>query len=124
MAGWAIKQPLDWQTGYVKCVPESAGSRLARPRIDARSVDFSAMAEQWGDEPRPVMSLMGDRTIHPEQRCCWITETNIKTHDIIRSGLDRSPLFSGSIEGSGPVTARVSKTKFIVLLINPRIRFL
>ena len=72
------------------------------PRIDARSVDFSAMAEQWGDDPRPVMSLMGDRTIHPEQRCCWITETNIKTHDIIRSGLDRSPLFSGSIEGVGP----------------------
>ncbi len=72
------------------------------PRIDARSVDFSAMAEQWGDEPRPVMSLMGDRTIHPEQRCCWITETNIKTHNIIRSGLDRSPLFSGSIEGVGP----------------------
>ena len=72
------------------------------PRIDARSVDFSAMAEQWGDEPRPVMSLMGDRTVHPEQRCCWITETNIKTHDIIRSGLDRSPLFSGSIEGVGP----------------------
>ena len=72
------------------------------PRIDAGSVDFSAMAEQWGDEPRPVMSLMGDRTLHPEQRCCWITETNIKTHDIIRSGLDRSPLFSGSIEGVGP----------------------
>jgi len=48
------------------------------------------------------MSLMGDRTLHPEQRCCWITETNIKTHDIIRSGLDRSPLFSGSIEGVGP----------------------
>ncbi|GIR70085.1 MAG: hypothetical protein CM15mP74_13360 [Halieaceae bacterium] len=72
------------------------------PRIDARSVDFSAMAEQWGDEPRPVMSLTGDRTIHPEQRCCWITETNIKTHDIIRGGLDRSPLFSGSIEGVGP----------------------
>ena len=72
------------------------------PRIDARSVDFSAMAEQWGDEPRPVMSLLGDRTLHPEQRCCWITETNINTHDIIRSGLDRSPLFSGSIEGVGP----------------------
>jgi len=72
------------------------------PRIDAGSVDFSAMAEQWGDVPRPVMSLMGDPNIHPEQRCCWITETNIKTHDIIRSGLDRSPLFSGSIEGVGP----------------------
>ena len=72
------------------------------PRLDARSVDFSAMAEQWGDEPRPVMSLMGDREQHPEQRCCWITETNAHTHNIIRQGLDRSPLFSGTIEGVGP----------------------
>lgn len=72
------------------------------PRLDARSVDFSAMAEQWGDEPRPVMSLMGDRQQHPEQRCCWITETNVHTHNIIRQGLDRSPLFSGTIEGVGP----------------------
>lgn len=72
------------------------------PRLDARSIDFSAMAEQWGDEPRPVMSLMGDREQHPEQRCCWITETNTHTHDIIRQGLDRSPLFSGTIEGVGP----------------------
>jgi len=72
------------------------------PRLDARSVDFSAMTEQWGDEPRPVMSLMGDRQQHPEQRCCWITETNVHTHNIIRQGLDRSPLFSGSIEGVGP----------------------
>ena len=72
------------------------------PRLDARSVDFSAMTEQWGDEPRPVMSLMGDREQHPEQRCCWITETNVHTHNIIRQGLDRSPLFSGTIEGVGP----------------------
>ena len=72
------------------------------PRLDARSVVFSAMAEQWGDEPRPVMSLMGDREQHPEQRCCWITETNVHTHNIIRQGLDRSPLFSGTIEGVGP----------------------
>ena len=72
------------------------------PRLDARSVDFSAMTEQWGDEPRPVMSLMGDREQHPEQRCCWITETNAHTHEIIRQGLDRSPLFSGTIEGVGP----------------------
>ena len=72
------------------------------PRLDARSVNFSVMTEQWGDEPRPVMSLMGDRQQHPEQRCCWITETNNHTHDIIRQGLDRSPLFSGSIEGVGP----------------------
>ena len=72
------------------------------PRLDARSVDFAAMAEQWGDEPRPVMSFLGSRDQHPEQRCCWVTETNTQTHDIIREGLDRSPLFSGTIEGVGP----------------------
>ena len=72
------------------------------PRIDARSVNFSVLTEQWGDEPRPVMSLTGHRDDHPEQRCCWITETNPQTHDIIRAGLDRSPLFSGTIEGAGP----------------------
>ena len=72
------------------------------PRIDARLVNFSVLMEQWGDEPRPVMSLTGHRDDHPEQRCCWITETNPQTHDIIRAGLDRSPLFSGTIEGVGP----------------------
>lgn len=72
------------------------------PRIDARSVNFSVLMEQWGDEPRPVMSLTGHRDDHPEQRCCWITETNPQTHDIIRASLDRSPLFSGTIEGVGP----------------------
>ncbi len=72
------------------------------PRIDARSVDFSVMEEQWGDTPRPTMSLFGDRSRHPEQLCCWITQTNARTHDIIRSGLDRSPMFSGVIEGTGP----------------------
>ena len=72
------------------------------PRIDARSVDFSALEEQWGDTPLPVMSFMGDVSQHPEQRCCWITHTNERTHDIIRAGLDRSPMFSGVIEGVGP----------------------
>ena len=72
------------------------------PRIDARSVDFGAMAEQWGDDPRPVMSFFGQREDHPEQRCCWITETNEQTHEFIRAGLDRSPLFGGAIEGVGP----------------------
>jgi len=72
------------------------------PRIDARSVNFALMSEQWGDEPRPVMSLNGSRTEHPEQRCCWITKTTAQTHDISRAGLDRSPLFSGVIEGTGP----------------------
>lgn len=72
------------------------------PRIDARTVDFSVMTEQWGDEPRPIMSLYGSAATHPEQRCCWITHTNNQTHDVIRAGLDRSPLFSGVIEGTGP----------------------
>jgi tRNA uridine 5-carboxymethylaminomethyl modification enzyme len=72
------------------------------PRIDARSVDFTGLQEQWGDSPEPVMSFMGCVDEHPEQRCCWITYTNERTHDIIRGGLDRSPLFSGVIEGVGP----------------------
>jgi tRNA uridine 5-carboxymethylaminomethyl modification enzyme len=65
-------------------------------------VDFTRLPEQWGDEPRPVMSFLGSRSQHPEQRCCWITHTNERTHDIIRSGLDRSPMYSGVIEGTGP----------------------
>lgn len=72
------------------------------PRIDARSVDFSGLEEQWGDEPLPVMSFMGKRDDHPRQTCCWITHTNLRTHDIIRSGFDRSPMFTGVIEGVGP----------------------
>jgi tRNA uridine 5-carboxymethylaminomethyl modification enzyme len=72
------------------------------PRIDARSVDFSGLAEQWGDTPTPVMSFMGDLTDHPRQVCCWISHTNQRTHDIIRSGLDRSPMYTGVIEGIGP----------------------
>ena len=72
------------------------------PRIDARSVDFSGLEEQWGDKPEPVMSYMGRIEEHPQQRCCWVTHTNERTHDIIRGGLDRSPLYSGVIEGVGP----------------------
>ena len=72
------------------------------PRIDASSVDFTGLQEQWGDSPEPVMSFMGKVEDHPEQRCCWVTYTNEQTHDIIRDGLDRSPLFSGVIEGVGP----------------------
>ena len=72
------------------------------PRIDARSVDFSGLEEQWGDRPEPVMSFLGSVDEHPEQRCCWITHTNERTHEIIRGGLDRSPLFAGVIEGVGP----------------------
>jgi tRNA uridine 5-carboxymethylaminomethyl modification enzyme len=72
------------------------------PRIDGNSVDFSVMEEQWGDEPRPVMSQRGSIAQHPRQLCCWITKTNEKTHEFIRDGLDRSPMFSGVIEGTGP----------------------
>ncbi len=72
------------------------------PRIDARTVNFDGLEKQWGDEPRPVMSVRGNRSMHPEQMCCWITHTNEKTHDIIRGGLDRSPMYSGVIEGIGP----------------------
>jgi tRNA uridine 5-carboxymethylaminomethyl modification enzyme len=72
------------------------------PRIDARTVDFSNLAEQPGDTPLPVMSFMGSVEDHPEQRSCWITYTNEKTHDIIRANLDRSPMYSGVIEGTGP----------------------
>jgi len=72
------------------------------PRIDSRSIDFSVMAEQPGDNPTPVFSFMGKREQHPQQLPCWITQTNSQTHDIIRAGLDRSPMFTGVIEGVGP----------------------
>ena len=72
------------------------------PRIDARSVDFSGLDEQWGDTPEPVMSFLGSVQEHPERRCCWVTYTNEATHEVIRGGLDRSPMYSGVIEGVGP----------------------
>ena len=72
------------------------------PRIDGKTVDFSVMEEQWGDTPLPVMSYLGKVEEHPPQICCYITHTNAQTHDIIRSGFDRSPMFTGVIEGTGP----------------------
>jgi tRNA uridine 5-carboxymethylaminomethyl modification enzyme len=72
------------------------------PRIDGRTIDFSKLEEQHGDDPVPVFSFIGKREQHPRQIPCHITRTNAKTHDIIRSGLDRSPLYSGIIEGVGP----------------------
>ncbi|WP_409277764.1 tRNA uridine-5-carboxymethylaminomethyl(34) synthesis enzyme MnmG [Pseudomonas defluvii] len=72
------------------------------PRIDGRSVDFSVMTEQAGDTPTPVMSFMGSQQMHPRQVSCWITHTNARTHEIIASNLDRSPMYSGVIEGIGP----------------------
>ena len=72
------------------------------PRIDGRTIDFSKLEEQHGDTPLPVFSFMGKREQHPKQIPCYITRTNTQTHDIIRAGLDRSPLYSGIIEGIGP----------------------
>src|SRR3954469_6766024 len=72
------------------------------PRLDARSIDFSVMQAQAGDEPQPVFSLLGTRAMHPAQLPCWVTHTNERTHDAIRRGLDRSPLYTGVIQGVGP----------------------
>lgn len=72
------------------------------PRIDGRTINFSKLAIQHGDDPVPVFSFLGHRDQHPKQIPCYITRTNAKTHDIIRAGLDRSPLYSGVIEGIGP----------------------
>ncbi|BAO45755.1 tRNA uridine-5-carboxymethylaminomethyl(34) synthesis enzyme MnmG [Thiolapillus brandeum] len=72
------------------------------PRIDSRTVDFPVLEEQPGDEPRPVFSFMGSREDHPPQTSCYITCTNAQTHDIIRGGLSRSPMYAGVIEGVGP----------------------
>ena len=72
------------------------------PRLDARTLDFSVMQEQPGDTPRPVFSFMGSLDDHPKQISCYITHTNEKTHDVIRCGMDRSPMYTGVIEGVGP----------------------
>ncbi len=72
------------------------------PRIDGRTIDYSVMTEQPGDTPVPVFSFLGNVSQHPAQLPCWITHTNERTHDIIRSGLDRSPMYTGVIEGVGP----------------------
>jgi tRNA uridine 5-carboxymethylaminomethyl modification enzyme len=72
------------------------------PRIDGRTIDYSVLADQPGDEPVPVFSFLGDPAEHPTQVCCHIAHTNAQTHDIIRAGLSRSPMYSGVIEGVGP----------------------
>ena len=72
------------------------------PRLDGRSIDYSVMTEQAGDDPVPVFSFLGSAEQHPRQLPCWITHTNVHTHEIIRGGLDRSPMFTGVIEGVGP----------------------
>ena len=83
-------------------LPQSRLKTGTPPRIDGRTIDFSQLTEQPGDTPTPVMSVRGNAAMHPRQVSCWITHTNLKTHDIIRSGFDRSPMFTGKIEGVGP----------------------
>ena len=72
------------------------------PRLDGKTIDFSVMAEQHSDDPLPVFSLLGKASQHPRQLPCWVTSTNERTHEIIRGGLDRSPMYTGVIEGVGP----------------------
>ncbi|HTO50345.1 MAG TPA: tRNA uridine-5-carboxymethylaminomethyl(34) synthesis enzyme MnmG [Burkholderiales bacterium] len=72
------------------------------PRLDGKTIDFSVMEVQPGDQPAPVFSFMGRREMHPRELPCWVTHTNERTHDIIRAGLDRSPMYTGKIEGVGP----------------------
>ncbi|MBA2079908.1 tRNA uridine-5-carboxymethylaminomethyl(34) synthesis enzyme MnmG [Rhodanobacter sp. PCA2] len=72
------------------------------PRIDRRSIDFDGLEEQHGDDPAPVFSFLGSRDEHPRQVSCWITHTTERTHELIRGALDRSPLYTGQIEGVGP----------------------
>ncbi|MBS0325852.1 MAG: tRNA uridine-5-carboxymethylaminomethyl(34) synthesis enzyme MnmG [Proteobacteria bacterium] len=72
------------------------------PRLDGRTIDFSRLERQPGDEPTPVFSFLGSRGMHPRQVACWITRTTPQTHEVIRRGLDRSPLFTGVIKGIGP----------------------
>ena len=72
------------------------------PRLDARSIDFTGLEAQWGDKPEPIMSFLGNANQHPRQVCCHITHTNKKTHEIIKRGTDRSPIYSGIIGGVGP----------------------
>ena len=83
-------------------LPQSRLKTGTPPRIDGRTIDFSQLTEQPGDTPIPVMSVRGNGSMHPQQISCWITHTNLKTHEIIRSGFDRSPMFTGKIEGVGP----------------------
>lgn len=102
--GRAGDQPSNALAKRLRALPFSVG-RLKTgtpPRIDGRSVDFSVLEEQPGDQPMPVMSYLGQVSDHPQQRCCWIAHTNAQTHEIIRQSLHLSAIHSGNIEGSGP----------------------
>jgi tRNA uridine 5-carboxymethylaminomethyl modification enzyme len=102
--GRAGDPPSNVLAARLRCLPFSV-ARLKTgtpPRIDGKTVDFSVLQEQPGDDPRPIFSYVGSAEDHPEQVSCWITHTTEKTHDIIRRGLHRSPMYAGLIEGVGP----------------------
>jgi len=104
-AGRASDPPAISLSGRLKelKLPQGRLKTGTPPRIDGRSIDFSVLAEQPGDfDPIPVFSVMGNAAMHPRQLPCWVTHTNERTHDIIRAGLDRSPMYTGVIEGVGP----------------------
>src|SRR5690606_16940731 len=90
------------------------------PRIDGRTIDYSGLVEQPGDTPTPVFSFRGRRADHPRQVPCWITHTTERTHEIIRGGLDRSPLYSGAIEGIGPRYCPSIEDKIVRFPDRPR----
>ncbi len=98
----AILPRFRWRPACASCLPVGRLKTGTPPRIDGRTIDFSRLTEQPGDRPEPVFSFVGERSVHPRQVSCWITHTNERTHEIIRRGLDRSPMFTGVIEGVGP----------------------
>jgi tRNA uridine 5-carboxymethylaminomethyl modification enzyme len=103
-AGRAGEPPADTLAARLRELALPAG-RLKTgtpPRLDGRTIDFASLAIQPGDDPVPVFSTLGSSEMHPRQLPCWITHTSQQTHDIIRGGLDRSPMFTGVIEGVGP----------------------
>jgi tRNA uridine 5-carboxymethylaminomethyl modification enzyme len=89
------------------------------PRIETKSIDFSGLTEQPGDTPTPVFSFLGKQSDHPDQISCFITHTNEATHDVIRNNLDRSPMYSGEIEGIGPRYCPSIVVKFIRMAFQP-----
>lgn len=100
-AGDSASLPLSEQLREIQ-LPAGRLKTGTPPRIDGRTIDFSVLTEQPGDSPEPYFSFMSAGDEHPVQCSCWVTHTNLRTHEIIRSGLDRSPMFTGMIEGVGP----------------------
>src|ERR1700682_532497 len=102
VAAPAIRHRCDWPRSCARSRRVAAEKTGTPPRIDGRSIDYSALAVQHSDRPLPVFSFLGRASEHPRQLPCHITHTNERTHQIIRAAFDRSPMFTGRIEGVGP----------------------